>query len=85
MLIRLEKINPGRHQRLFYVLRVTQTLFGEWCVIHEWGRIGRKGGQQRVEYLDSEASAHAVCFAQKANKLRKGYVSIPIQLMLFGD
>ncbi len=59
MWMRLEKINPGRRQKRFYLLQVTQTLFGEWCVIREWGRIGNAGGQQRVEYHRSKAQAHA--------------------------
>ncbi|MBO9475508.1 WGR domain-containing protein [Shimia sp. R10_1] len=84
MLIRLEKINPGRRQRRFYVLYVTQTLFGEWCVIHEWGRIGSKGGQRRVDYLETEGAARAVCEEWKAVKLRSGYAPIPVQLTLFG-
>lgn len=48
MLAWLEKINPGRRQKRFYLLQVTQTLFGEWCLIWEWGRIGMAGGQRKV-------------------------------------
>ena len=84
VLIRLEKINPGRGQRRFYVLQVTQTLFGEWCVIHEWGRIGVKGSQRRIQYLECEQAARAACETHKANKLRRGYAPIPVQLTLFG-
>nr|WP_247738902.1 MULTISPECIES: WGR domain-containing protein [unclassified Shimia] len=84
-MIRLEKINPGRRQRRFYVLYVTQTLFGEWCVIHEWGRLGHKGSKSRIEYLATEAAAHDVCIDLKAAKMRNGYASIPVQLTLFGD
>jgi predicted DNA-binding WGR domain protein len=83
MWMRLEKINPGRRQKRFYLLQVTQTLFGEWCVIREWGRIGNAGGQQRVEYHRSKAQAHAALADIKAAKLRRGYAPIPVQLEMF--
>ncbi len=80
MWMRLEKINPGRRQKRFYLLQVTQTLFGEWCLIREWGRIGSAGGQQRVEYHSTEAQARAALANIKAAKLRRGYAPIPVQL-----
>lgn len=85
MLMRLEKINPGRRQKRFYLLRVTQTLFGEWCLIREWGRIGQAGGQQRVAYHATEDEARQALMAMKAVKLRRGYAPIPVQLQLFGE
>ena len=46
MFVRLEKINAEERQRRFYVMNVSRTLFGDWCLIREWGRIGSKGGQR---------------------------------------
>jgi len=45
MYLRLEKINPARNHRRWYVLSVQPTLFGEWALIREWGRIGNNGGE----------------------------------------
>ncbi len=83
MLTRLEKINPGRRQKRFYLLQVTQTLFGEWCLIREWGRIGMAGGQRKVEYHATHANAVAALIGLKTAKLRRGYATIPVQLRLF--
>ena len=83
MMMRLEKINPGRRQKRFYLLLVTQTLFGEWCLIREWGRIGAAGGQKRREYHTTEEGALTALANMKAAKLRRGYATIPVQMDLF--
>ncbi len=83
MLTRLEKINPGRRQKRFDLLQVTQTLFGEWGLIREWGRIGMAGGQRKVEYHATHADAVAALTGVKTAKLRRGYATIPVQLRLF--
>jgi predicted DNA-binding WGR domain protein len=33
--------------RRFYGLDVQRDVFGQWCLIREWGRIGR-GGRMRM-------------------------------------
>lgn len=50
MFVRLEKICPEKRQRRFYAMSVARTLFGEWCLVREWGRIGTAGGQRMVDY-----------------------------------
>lgn len=85
MLMRLEKINPGRRQKRFYLLQVTQTLFGEWCLIREWGRIGTSGGQRRIAYHTTEDAALKALADIKAAKLRRGYAPIPVQLEMFQE
>jgi predicted DNA-binding WGR domain protein len=83
MMVRLEKINPFKRQCRFYDLSTGQTLFGEWCLTREWGRIGAAGGQKKVDYLASEAEAEAALDNPKATKNRRGYATIPVQLELF--
>ena len=39
----LYRIDPGKRMRRFYRLDVQENLFGEWCLIREWGRIGTGG------------------------------------------
>ncbi|MYK30223.1 MAG: WGR domain-containing protein [Boseongicola sp. SB0670_bin_30] len=37
-----------QRQRRFYVMNITQTLLGEWCLTRERGRIGSAGGHWMV-------------------------------------
>lgn len=76
MWIRLEKVDLARRQQRFYILHATQTLFGEWCLIREWGRIGTKGGQVKVDYLTSGAEALVALEDLKSKKVRRGYIPI---------
>lgn len=73
MQIRLEKINPERRQRRFYVMRIARTLFGEWCLIREWGRIGSAGGQSMTDYATSKEEAKAALTKLSDQKCRRGY------------
>lgn len=70
---RLEKIIPDKRQRRFYTLSVVKTLFDEWCLIREWGRIGSKGGQRMVDYFMSEAEAIIALNALWQVKIKRGY------------
>lgn len=73
MQIRLEKINPEKRQRRFYVMQVTRTLFGEWCLIREWGRIGSAGGQRMTDYAASREEAETALEKLSNLKSRRGY------------
>lgn len=82
MQARLEKYNHLKKQKRFYLLSVQRSLFGEWYLLREWGRIGAKGGRKRIDYHPSfEAAQHAFA-TLKTQKLRRGYASIPEQLWL---
>jgi len=39
----LEKRHPSKNMMRFYSIRITLTLFGQWALIRQWGRIGSKG------------------------------------------
>jgi predicted DNA-binding WGR domain protein len=39
--IALYRINPQKRMQHYYRMDVEPNLFGEWCLIREWGRIGR--------------------------------------------
>ena len=73
MRYRLEKIIPAKRQRRFYELSVSQTLFGEWCLTREWGRIGSRKGQSLEEWFDRAEPAEAALRKLEAAKRRKGY------------
>lgn len=38
--LRLRCIDQASNKRQFYALSVERTLFGEWALVREWGRIG---------------------------------------------
>lgn len=81
----LEKTVPSKRQRRFYALSVCQTLFGEWCLVREWGRIGAAGGRKMVAYLDSESDALTELENAKRAKNKRGYATIPVQLEMFAS
>ena len=82
MIVRLEKVDPARNQRRYYALSVCPTLFGEWSVLREWGRLGHAGGRVRMESHTSEHAAQAALSAWKQRKERRGYVSMGFQMEL---
>lgn len=82
MYLRLEKIDPHRNQWRWYILSVQPTLFGEWALIREWGRIGNDGGQSETDYYASERDALNECNLIKSAKIKRGYVSQAVQLDL---
>jgi predicted DNA-binding WGR domain protein len=70
--VRLEKRVPEKNQLRFYRLLLAPTLFGEWSLVREWGRIGHPG-TVRINSYPTEAQAAAI-FARKAReKKRRGY------------
>ena len=68
----LRRIDPDRNMARFYAMSLQPTLFGEWALLREWGRIGTTG---RVESgcFASEPEAAKALEKQRAAKLRKGY------------
>jgi predicted DNA-binding WGR domain protein len=66
-------IDPALNKNRFYSVRVQQTLFGQWAVIREWGRIGSRTGQRLEHWFDDVRSAKAVMDRISAAKRRRGY------------
>lgn len=73
--VTLQRIDPVRNMRRFYRLDVQPDLFGAWCVVREWGRIGR-AGRVRVDPYATEAEAAARLERQRAAKQGRGYREI---------
>jgi predicted DNA-binding WGR domain protein len=71
--ITLHRTDPTRNMARYYRLDVQRDLFGAWCCIREWGRIGSRAGQTRsVPYPTPEAAQTAFEHQHRA-KLRRGY------------
>lgn len=71
-LVRLEKRVPEKNQHRFYRLLLAPTLFGEWSLIREWGRIGHSG-TVRIDSYATEAEAAAELGRKAREKERRGY------------
>ena len=67
--VRLCRIDADKNMARFYRLAVERDLFGMWCFIREWGRIGR-GGRMRMTPME----AHAALRKQRHAKERRGYI-----------
>jgi len=70
--ITLYRSNPTKNLHRYYRLDVQPDLFGEWCFIREWGRIGQ-AGQTRTVPFRTPAEALAALERQRRRKERKGY------------
>jgi predicted DNA-binding WGR domain protein len=68
----LTRSDPARNLHRYYRLDVQPDLFGAWCFIREWGRIGRAGQVRSVPFL-TPAEASAALDKQRRAKERKGY------------
>jgi predicted DNA-binding WGR domain protein len=68
----LHRIDPAKNMRRFYWLDVQPDLFGQWCFIREWGRIGR-AGQVRTVPFPTATEAQKALVQQQRVKERRGY------------
>lgn len=74
--VTLTRIDTDKNMRRFYRLDMQPTLFGEYAVVREWGRIGR-GGQVWSTPYPSPLEALAVLEAVKGAKLKRKYTIVP--------
>ena len=71
----LHHVDPARNMARFYVLQVQASLFGEWVLIREWGRIGSAGTVKATPYLTQTEAEDALTRLQR-QKLRRGYTPL---------
>ncbi len=71
--ITLTRTDPAKNLHRYYRLDVQADLFGAWCFIREWGRIGQRGGQRRTVPYPTPAEAQAALDKQRRAKERRGY------------
>ena len=71
--LRLEKCIPDKNQFRFYRLDLQPTLFGEWSLVREWGRIGRRG-RVVINTFGTLSEARSVLDGKAAEKSRRGYL-----------
>jgi len=68
----LERIDRTRNLARYYRLSVVETLFGDWALVREWGRIGRNGQSRNEWFVDADEARRALeAFAR--GKQKRGY------------
>lgn len=70
--IHLERREPAHNRQRFYSITVTRTLFDQWAVVREWGRIGQPG-TVRETVFETEAAAIEAGEQLRQRKERRGY------------
>lgn len=68
----LTRCDEARNMARYYRMTVQPTLFGEWALVREWGRIGR-GGQVRSVAFADRAQADRAMVELRTVKERRGY------------
>lgn len=68
----LRHIDPARKCKRFYVMRIERTLFGEWSLQREWGRVGSPG-RITIETFSTEQEARAAETDSVCQRIRHGY------------
>src|SRR5688572_19246083 len=73
--INLERRDPAVNMARFYAIRIERTLFGQWAVIRQWGRIGT-AGSSRANWFDDLEAALSERDAHDHRKRGRGYVAV---------
>ena len=68
----LHRIDPARNMARFYRMSSTPSLFGDICLVREWGRIGRPG-RIRIDLYERAEEAIAAREALSLVKRRRGH------------
>jgi predicted DNA-binding WGR domain protein len=71
----LRRIDPDRNMARFYTVSVQPTLFGEWALLREWGRIGSAGRLVQRRFASEQEAALAMTAHLKA-RLSHGYAEL---------
>lgn len=70
----LTRIEPEANRFRFYKVFLAPSLFGDWILVKEWGRIGRPG-TVRVEHFANAGAALLALQDLVRRKRRRGYSS----------
>jgi predicted DNA-binding WGR domain protein len=72
-MIQLTRSKPTSNLHRFYSLHLAPTLFGEWAMVMEWGRVGSPG-TVREQLFQTEENARAALTKRLRIKTRRGYI-----------
>jgi predicted DNA-binding WGR domain protein len=77
-MIKLTRSDPSQNMHRFYALQLAPTLFGEWMVVAEWGRIGSPGTVQQNVFQSIDL-AEAALTKRQSVKIKRGYRPSPLR------
>jgi predicted DNA-binding WGR domain protein len=78
-MIMLTRSESSRNMHRFYALHLAPTLFGEWALVAEWGRIGSPGTIKQ-QIFEDEGIANAALTHRLTAKTRRGYIGQAVTL-----
>ena len=70
--VTLRLIDPAKNRWRFYHLEIQPDLFGNACLVREWGRIGR-AGKVLVRAFPTAAEAERALGLHRRRKEKRGY------------
>ncbi len=73
--VHLRRVDPKQNMYRFYTMSIQPTLFGDWALVRNWGRIGSPGSM-RIELHGNVREAINEVSLINRSKLRRGYVSV---------
>jgi predicted DNA-binding WGR domain protein len=71
--VRMRRIVPEKNMHRYYALSMQPTLFGEWAVVRNWGRIGTTG-RSRLDIHNGPGEAIDAIAEIKSAKVNRGYL-----------
>jgi predicted DNA-binding WGR domain protein len=74
-MIHLIRSKPSSKMHRFYAMHLVPTLFGEWALVAEWGRIGSPS-TIREKLFRTQGSAQAAITKRLRIKTRRGYIPV---------
>jgi predicted DNA-binding WGR domain protein len=72
-MMELRKIDPAKNMRRFYRLSVEPTLFGDFALVRQWGRIGTRCARVKEEWLPTEQDAQCALALALKTRRKRGY------------
>ena len=70
--MQLEKVDRTGNEFRAYRIELTRSLFGDWGVDRNWGRIGTKG-RSRIDWFETKEAAGDAASTILRQKLNRGY------------
>jgi predicted DNA-binding WGR domain protein len=68
----LDRCDSTCNMARYYVLSIEPSLFGDACLIRQWGRIGQPG-QRRIELYETQSKAVEALETWLQRKRHRGY------------
>jgi predicted DNA-binding WGR domain protein len=68
----LYRNDTTKRMHRYYRMAVQPDLFGQWCLLREWGRIGSSGQMRQVPF-PTRQEAEVALDKQRRAKERRGY------------